>query len=69
MTARRRGNPGRQEREAGKRHRRGLLVTQQAAEWVTLKLGSKHLIRYFRRRNAMAVAESEKRAKGAPEIP
>ena len=34
---------------------------------VPLKLGSKHLTRYYRRWNLSIVAESEKRAKGAPE--
>ena len=69
MTARRHGNPGRQEREAGKRHRRARLAFKAGAEWTTLKLGRKHLSRHFRRRVGMTVAESEKRANGAPESP
>ena len=69
MTARRNGNPGRQEREAGKRHRRARIWnSDMGAESEPLKLGRKHLSRYYRHRNFMAVAEREKLATGAQEI-
>ena len=74
--ARRHENPGKREREAGKRHRRGQIggiFYHLSAEWTTLKLGHKHFRRLARReekvRQVMAVAESEKRANGAPESP
>ena len=68
MTARRNGNPGRQEREAGKRHRRARVWnSDMGAGAIPLKLGRKHLSRYYRRRNVMAVAEREKLATGAQE--
>lgn len=68
MTARRSGNPGRQEREAGKRHRRARVWSSDMGAGIApLKLGRKHLNRYFRRKNALAVAESEKLATGAQE--
>jgi len=60
---RRHENPGRREREAGKRHRRAQVGT--IAGW--LKLGHKHMCRDLRRFMALTVAESEKRANGAPE--
>lgn len=68
MTARRNGNPGRQEREAGKRHRRARIWSSDMGAGVApLKLGRKHLSRYYRRRNVMAVVEREKLATGAQE--
>lgn len=75
MYARRHGNPGRREREAGKRHRRGRIggmFASVSAEWTTLKLGRKHFSRLMRRKKrarVMTVAESEKRTTGAPESP
>mgnify|MGYP003396295556 CR=1 FL=1 len=74
MYQRRHGNPGRREREAGKRHRRGIsyFTMAGAAGWTTLKLGRKHWTRRMRREQrirVMTVAESEKRATGAPESP
>lgn len=74
MYDRRHSNPGKREREAGKRHRRGTTSYREAgaAEWTTLRLGRKHLLRNFRLRalrRVMTVAESEKRANGAPESP
>ena len=71
---RRHGNPGKREREAGKRHRRGRIggrFASVSAEWATLKLGHKHFSRLMRRESRLrqTVAESEKRAKGAPESP
>ncbi len=68
MTARRNGNPGRAEREAGKRHRRARVsFFGKGTGIITLKLGSKHLSRYFRRSFAMTVADPEKLATGAQE--
>ena len=69
MSAQRRhGNPGRQEREAGKRHRRARVWGLGTGAGIApLKLGRKHLSRYFRRSNALTVAESEKLATGAQE--
>ena len=69
MYDRRHSNPGKREREAGKRHRRATWshMASDGAEWTTLKLGHKHQMRHFRRqrlRSVMTVAESEKRAKG-----
>ena len=72
MFARRHSNPGKREREAGKRHRRGATSFRGAAGWTTLKLGRKHWLRLIRRERrlyVMTVTESEKRAKGAPESP
>ena len=69
MTMRRSKNEGKREREAGKRHRRGSIsYHDEAAGWVTLKLGHRHMRRLFHRQ-ALAVAESEKRTNGAPETP
>jgi hypothetical protein len=69
MTRRRSGNPGRQEREAGKRHRRARVWNSgMGAEVEPLKLGRKHLSRYYRRSYVLAVAEREKLAIGAQEI-
>ena len=71
--ARRHENPGKREREAGKRHRRALVgyYGPEGSVAVPLKLGKRHLRRWSGRgeffRKAMAVAESEKRATGAPE--
>lgn len=59
MTLRRWGNPGKREREARKRRRRAKVTTFGTVA-VTLKLGLKHLTRFYRKRNALAVAESEK---------
>ena len=74
MYDRRHSNPGKREREAGKRHRRGSVSFRapDAAEWTTLKLGHNYWKRYFRLRKricVMTVAESEKRATGAPGSP
>lgn len=74
---RRHGNPGKREREARKRHRRGRVwsSTMPAAS-APLKVGRTHfgrldskIAKLWRARSAedMAVAESEKRANGAPE--
>ena len=66
MTARRRWNPGKREREAGKRHRRAVVTCDNGAEATTLKLGRKHFLRFYSR-IAMAVADPEKLATGAQE--
>ena len=65
---RRHENLGRREREARKRHRRALVWRSDwGAEAAPLKLGHKHCSRDLRRSMALTVAESEKRANGAPE--
>lgn len=65
---RRHENPGRREREAGKRHRRAQLWRSEwGAEAGPLKLGRKHMSRETRRIFSMTVADPEKRANGAPE--
>ena len=72
MYQRRHGNPGKREREAGKRHRRAVSHYNDGAGWITLKLGHKHWNRRMRREariRVMTVAESEKRATGAPVNP
>ena len=56
MYERRHGNPGRREREAGKRHRRGRIsgvFASVSAEWTTLKLGRKHFRRIMRRESRL----------------
>jgi len=63
-----RPNPGRREREAGKRHRRGGVVVHTAAEWKLLKLGREHSRRWWS--NSMCVADSRKtEAKTVKELP
>ncbi len=55
---RRHNNAGRREREARKRHRRAIAVTWPGgAEAAPLKLGRKHLPRWWRRIHAVADAE------------
>ena len=54
-----RPNPGRREREAGKRHRRGSVISA-ATEWKPLKLGRKHFGRWMGRFMCVADAESRK---------
>ena len=49
------------------KHRARIWNSDMGAGAAPLKLGRKHLARYYRRRNVMAVAEREKRATGAPE--
>lgn len=76
---RRHTNPGRRERAAGKRHRRGTVSSFcGAAVLGPLKAGSCHIKRHFLRFdalcravacNAMTVAESEKRPNGVSETP
>ena len=74
MSARRRSqNPGRRERQAGKRHRRGLVWQMgQAAVQGPLKVGHRHLGRILSRHlsdaNALAVADAENSENG-PEEP
>ena len=58
MTARRHDNPGKREREARKRHRRGRYWSSTAADTEPLKLGRKHSLRWCRRQ-AMTVADAE----------
>lgn len=71
MFQRRHGNPGKREREAGKRHRRAVsYYYADGAVAVRLKLGRKHWNRRMRheaRVRVMTVAEREKRTTGAPE--
>lgn len=62
-----RPNPGKREREAGKRHRRAG-YSGPASEWKLLKLGQKHFRRWLSR--SMCVADSRKQeAKTAKELP
>jgi hypothetical protein len=63
-----RPNPGKREREAGKRHRRGGVgLRNSATEWKLLKLGQKHFMRWLSR--SMCVADSRKQeAKTAKEL-
>lgn len=74
MSARRRHqNPGRRERQAGKRHRRGLVwLSDWPAVQGPLKVGHRHLGRILSRHlsdaNALAVADAENSEKG-PEEP
>lgn len=54
----RRNNAGKREREARKRHRRAVVVTwPDGTEAVRLKLGRKHMQRWWRRFHAVADAE------------
>ena len=54
----RRSNPGKREREAKKRHRRGLCWSNsRPAESEPLKLGRKHTLRWIRRGPSVADAE------------
>jgi len=56
---RRTTNPGKREREAGKRHRRARIWTSgMGAEAAPLKLGSRHFQRWVKR--SLAVADSRK---------
>ena len=67
MTARRHDNPGKREREAGKRHRRARIwSSSMGADTAPLKLGSEHLRRWCRR-CTLAVADAEKLANGVEE--
>ena len=60
--------PGKREREARKRHRRGGVVTHDAAEWKLLKLGREHFRRWVM--TSMCVADSRKtEAKTTKELP
>jgi hypothetical protein len=62
-----RRNPGKREREAGKRHRRAVVYSNRT-EWEPLKLGREHLRRWTVR--SMCVADSRKQeAKTAEELP
>lgn len=51
---------GRREREAGKRHKRGRVMSYfpSVAEWITLKLGHKKMRSYMRCR--LSVADHER---------
>ena len=60
---------GKRERQARKRHRRALYWNGSWGAGVDpLKVGRKHMSRCFNRSYSQAVAESEKRTNGAPEI-
>jgi hypothetical protein len=56
------GCRGKREREAGKRHRRGIVYHKacNTLEWITLKHGHKHSARHLRR---TLMADPEKRCK------
>jgi len=59
---------GMRERQARKRHRRARIWNSMMGAAVDpLKVGRKHFKRFWRRFDRQAVAESEKRANGAPE--
>lgn len=59
---------GLRERKARKRHRRAAVSSFSGGTAVgPLKFGRKHSKRIWRRIDRLAVAESEKRATGAPE--
>lgn len=57
---------GMRERQARKRHRRARVGAGAVVDM--LKVGRKHYMRFLRRIDRPAVAESEKRANGAPGI-
>lgn len=60
---------GMRERQAGKRHRRARVWhSSMGAEVDSLRVGRKHFSRWLRSIDRQAVAESEKRTNGAPEI-
>jgi hypothetical protein len=60
---------GMRERQAGKRHRRALYWHSMMGSVVEpLKVGRKHILRCMNGYHNKAVAESEKRANGAPEF-
>ena len=73
MSVRRLHNPGKREREAGKRHRRALIfssyATDEGAVTETLKLGRKHFRRWSRNLHLGCGRYPKSRSrKGAEEI-
>jgi hypothetical protein len=61
---RRMSNPGKRERQARKRHRRGQIWSDIHGGW--LKVGSRHFFRYIRASH-LAVADTEKPGDGTKE--